>query len=53
MLAATTRTRLLSVSAMTRLPAPSTATPAGWSSSALVAGPPSPENPPVPLPATV
>ena len=43
--AATTRIRLLSVSAITRLPAPSTATPPGKSSSAPVAGPPSPENP--------
>ena len=39
-------------SATNRLPAPSTATLSGYSC-ALVAGPPSPERPSVPLPATV
>ena len=38
----TSRTTLLPVSAMYRLPAPSTATPVGASSSALLAGPLSP-----------
>src|SRR4029079_2842011 len=38
---------------MYRLPARSTATPAGKLSIALVAGPPSPLNPAVPVPATV
>ena len=52
-MAATTRIRWLSWSAMTRLPLPSTATPPGAASSAWVAGPPSPENPAVPLPAMV
>jgi hypothetical protein len=51
-LAETFRTRKLFVSAMNRLPAPSTATLHGHSC-ALVAGPPSPEKPRVPLPATV
>src|ERR1700757_221154 len=37
---------------MYRLPALSTATPTGLLRLALVAGPPSPENPCVPLPAT-
>src|ERR1041385_2197327 len=49
----TFRTRLLPVSAMMRLPAPSTATPEGWYSVPLVAAPPSPEWPWAPLPATV
>ncbi len=49
----TSRTRLLLASAMKRLPAASTATPVGEYSSALVAGPPSPERPKAPLPATV
>src|SRR5438309_2445303 len=39
----TLRTRELLVSAMNTLPAASTATPAGFASCALVAGPPSPE----------
>src|SRR3989475_3635202 len=38
---------------MKTLPAPSSATPAGKSSSAAVAGPPSPLKPAVPLPATI
>src|ERR1039457_3865884 len=50
--AVTFRMRLLP-SAMKRLPALSTAMPAGWNSSAEVAGPPSPLKPAVPLPATV
>jgi hypothetical protein len=40
------RMRLLSVSAMYRLPAASTATPPAALSEALVAGPPSPEKAP-------
>ena len=44
----TSRMALLKVSAMNRSPAPSTATPCGSFSCALVAGPPSPENPPRP-----
>ena len=44
----TSRMALLKVSAMNRSPAPSTATPWGSFSWALVAGPPSPENPPRP-----
>ena len=49
----TLRMWLLPRSAMNRLPAPSTATPSGQFSCALVAGPPLPEKPGVPLPATV
>src|ERR1039457_1120884 len=49
----TLRMRLLEESAMYRLPAESIATPSGTFSAALVADPPSPENPAVPLPATV
>src|SRR5579871_2203440 len=49
----TWRMRLLLRSAMYRLPLESTATPVGWLSDALVAAPPSPENPCVPLPAYV
>ena len=49
----TLRMRWLSVSAMNRLPAPSIARPPGSFSCALVAGPPSPEKPFVPSPATV
>src|ERR1035437_8399760 len=48
----TFRIRLLSRSAMKRLPAESTATPWGYQSDALVAGPPSPEKPAFPFPAT-
>src|SRR5258706_5337872 len=57
--AETIRIRPLPLSAISRSPAPSTATPIGPLSSAAVAGPPSPENPPPPckpsspLPATV
>src|SRR3990172_3741783 len=51
--ASTRRTRWLKVSAMNTLPAPSTATPYGKYSWALVAAAPSPENPLVPLPAIV
>src|ERR1035437_9546732 len=47
------RMRLLSESAMYRLPAESTATPWGLSNWALVAGPLSPLKPDVPFPATV
>src|SRR6266700_8335571 len=50
---ATSRIRLLPVSTTSRSPAASTATPSGRLSSAPRAGPPSPENPPVPFPATV
>ncbi len=49
----TLRMRKLPESEMKRLPAESTASPVGLLSEALVAGPPSPENPPMPLPATV
>ena len=50
----TLRIRLLFVSAIYRLPAPSMATPpGGFASCALVAGPPSPEKPAVPFHATV
>ena len=49
----TLRMRLLKVSAINRLPAPSTATPDGKRKLAPVAGPPSPLRPAVPLPATV
>ena len=49
----TLRTRPLLESAMKRLPAESTATPLGPFRAALVAGPPSPEKPSFPLPATV
>src|SRR3990167_5951120 len=45
--------RLFWLSAMYRLPAESTATPQGVLSWALVAGPPSPEKPVPPFPATV
>ncbi len=52
---ATSCTRLLFSSAMKTSPCASTATPQGTFSSALVAGPPSPDSPelPVALPATV
>src|SRR5664280_654782 len=50
---ATRRTRLLPASAMYRLPAASTNRPYGMSRHAWVAGPPSPQKPLVPLPATV
>src|SRR5664280_18204 len=50
---ATRRPRLLPGSAMYRLPAASTARPLGMSRQAWVAGPPSPQKPAVPLPATV
>jgi hypothetical protein len=49
----TLRIREFHQSAMNRLPAPSTAIPCGWSSLPLMAGPPSPEYPATPLPATV
>lgn len=49
----TSRIRLVPTSAITRLPFASVATPSGALSPALVAGPPSPEYPSVPLPATV
>ena len=49
----TFRIRLLKVSAMKRFPAASTATPLGSFNDAEVAGPPSPEKPSTPLPATV
>src|SRR4051812_37171948 len=49
----TFRTRELFKSEMYRFPSESTATAQGLNSSALVAGPPSPKNPAVPLPATV
>src|SRR3990172_6505759 len=49
----TLRTRLLEVSAMNTLPTPSTVTPYGRFSWAPVAAAPSPENPLIPLPATV
>src|ERR1022692_977423 len=52
-LADTVRIRWLPVSAMNRLPKASTATPYGTLSCASVAGPPSPLNPAVPVPATV
>jgi hypothetical protein len=48
---ATRRIRILSL--ISRLPWPSTATPSGAASAAWVAGPPSPEKPYPPLPATV
>jgi hypothetical protein len=51
--ASTRRMRLLVVSAMKTLPSASAATPKGLYSWALVATPPSPENPGVPIPATV
>ena len=51
--ASTRRMRSLESSAMNRLPEPSTATPRGLLSWAAVAGPPSPENPSLPFPATV
>ena len=53
MRAATTRITLLPVSAISTLPAPSNVTPSVRQSVALVAGPPSPVYPCVPLPATV
>jgi hypothetical protein len=43
----------LSLSAMNTSPSPSTATPHGYKSWALVAAPPSPRSPPTPVPATV
>ena len=49
----TFRMRLLRMSAMYRLPAPSTATSYGSDSWAEVASPPSPLKPDAPLPATV
>ena len=49
----TLRIRWFHVSAMKRLPAPSTATSAGKNSRAAVAGLPSPLNPWLPKPATV
>src|SRR6202522_4177306 len=49
----TFRTLLLGASAMYRFPTASNAIPAGVFNSALVAAPPSPEKPEVPLPATV
>ena len=49
----TSRMRSFMESLMKTSPAASTATPSGQLSSALVAGPPSPEKPPFPLPATV
>jgi len=51
--AATNRTRAFSKSPISTSPLGSTATPASLLSSALVAAPPSPENPAVPSPATV
>ena len=47
------RIRLLSVSAITTRPSPSTAIPLGFMSCASSAGPPSPENPGTPVPAIV
>src|SRR5690242_16880505 len=49
----TLRMRSLPESAMYRLPAPSRDTPCGKFICALDAGPPSPENPPTPVPAMV
>src|ERR1039458_6074014 len=49
----TFRIRLLPLSATKRFPEASTATPLGPFNSAEVAGPPSPEKPLLPLPATV
>src|SRR5271154_916524 len=49
----TFRTTALLESAMYRLPEESTARPAGWFTCALVAAPPSPENPGIPVPAKV
>ena len=49
----TFRTLLLAASPMYRFPAASNAIAPGLSNSALVAAPPSPEKPEVPLPATV
>jgi hypothetical protein len=49
----TSRIRLLCESAMKRLPSRSTLTPVGKSNDALVARPPSPAKPTLPLPATV
>src|SRR5260370_434364 len=51
--ASTRRIRLFSESAMNRLPLLSTATPSGPNRQALVAGPPSPQNPRLLLQATV
>ena len=51
---ATLRMTQFPLSAMKRLPTPSRATPAGWLSSATVAGPPSPVKSNIPaIPATV
>src|SRR5947208_966780 len=50
-LAFTRRIRWLYVSARKRLPVPSMAIPQGWFKDAAVAGPPSPLNVAVPLPA--
>ena len=52
-LGSTRRTRAFWLSAMKRLPEPSTATPVGVLKLALVAGPPSPLKPLTPFPATV
>src|ERR1700683_507561 len=52
-LADTFRIRLLYLSAMKIFPEASTATPEGLFNDAEVAGPPSPDKPAVPLPATV
>src|SRR5579871_1826667 len=49
----TFRTRLFMESAMYKLPDASTATLCGENNCALVAGPPSPEKPPMVVPATV
>ena len=49
----TLRTRLLAKSEMKTLPAPSATTAPVEDSSASSAGPPSPEKPPVPVPAKV
>ena len=51
--AASTRTLQLAVSAITRSPLPSTATPVGSSSSLAVPARPSPLKPARPVPATV
>jgi ATP-binding cassette subfamily B protein/ATP-binding cassette subfamily C protein len=48
----TSRMRLFSQSAIRTSPSPATATPSGPFTSAFAAGPPSPENPAVPLPAS-
>ena len=49
----TRRMRLFHVSAMSKLPIKSSATPCGWYKLALVLGPPSPLKPIMPFPATV